>query len=214
MNDKEIYNKVAFSGDLNYRFDRGTNAKINLYGEERGIKWVTKTPRLGENENLNNNELLLLRLLQNTGVVPQLYQDYIDDSWGKHDDIVMQLINNAGSLCDYAEATIAGEVPIKTFEKILEESVKSIDLFHESGVIHNDLHANNLIVTMDKNQNWQVYIIDFGWSYKGDIPRWIEYERSWIARDSEDDLIFLKRGLENLYSDYYEEYSRLLNIII
>lgn len=214
MDNKTAYNLVASSDKLSSRLERGQNAVIELYGEEGGKKWLTKTPRPGENENLHSNELEILRHLQETGVVPELHDDYLDDSWGECSEIVMLMLNNAASLGDYAEAALAGEIPMGIFKAIVAEARNSLEVFHSAGVIHNDLHANNLVVTIDLKGNWKVYVIDFGWSYKGEIPEWMEYERTWIAEDEEEDIRYLKTDLGNRCPDEDEEYFDILNLLV
>jgi len=214
VDNKAAYNLVASSEQLNSRLTRGQNAVIELYGEEYGKKWVSKTPRPGENDHLHSNELNILRRLQDTGVVPELHEDYLDDSWGECSEIVMLLLNNAASLGDYAEAALAGEIPMGIFRAIVVEAKKSLEVFHGTEVIHNDLHANNLVVTIDLKGNWKVYVIDFGWSYQGEVPDWMEYERTWIAEDEIEDLQYLKKDLGNRCPDEDEEYFDILNLLV
>ena len=162
MDSKQAYHVVSTSATLKSRLGRGANSNISLYGEEGGRKWIRKSPLDGECEKLISNELSILRRLQGTGVVPTLHEDYLDDSWGEEEDIVMELLNNAATLGDYAEAAVAGEIPMNLFKAIVVEAASSLEVFHSTGCVHGDLHANNLVVTIDLKGNWKVIVIDFG----------------------------------------------------
>jgi len=210
MQPIEAYNLVATSEALSSRLDRGQNATIELWGEEYGKKWLLKTTRPGENPELIKNEIEVIRELQDTGVVPELHEDYLDDSWGEAESYAMLMINNAASLGDYAEAAVAGIIPMNVLGDILKVAAASLEEFHQSGYIHNDLHANNLVITLAPKGQWKVYVIDFGWSYKeGELPDWMDYERSWVAEDNIDDITYLAEDLEGRSDD--EEYLGIIS---
>ncbi|WP_017304825.1 protein kinase domain-containing protein [Spirulina subsalsa] len=203
------YTQVATNTPLSYRLQRGQNAVISLYGEENGKKWLLKTPRVGENPNIIANEIEIIRQLQDSSIVPELHPEYLDDSWGESEEYAMLMINNAASLGDYAEAALAGEIPLETLGEILKVSLESIDQLHRYNIIHNDLHGNNLVISINTQGEWQVYIIDFGWSYtQNDLPNWIAYERAWIAQEPEDDMNYLANDLEGRSQD--EAYISLI----
>jgi serine/threonine protein kinase len=199
-NNQSIYNLIALKGaSLEERLDRGANGSLSLYGEDsNGVKYLLKETKPGENPKLLENELMVYRHLYEEGAsVPILHEDYVDDSYGRPNDLAMQLINNAATLGDYAEGYVEGKVPLETFKEMIKVSKGAIESMHNVGVIHNDLHANNIVLALVNNQ-WKAYVIDFGWSYfqsKG-VPKWMARERTWIAEDEEADLQYLQTDLE------------------
>lgn len=198
----QAYNIVALGSPLGDRLDRGANGTLSLMGEEDGIKYLLKETRPGENPQLLPNELSMLRLLNEAGAqVPVLHPDYQDDGWGRPEDIAMLLLNNAATLGDYCEAFLASQISLGNFKEVVLASLEAVDTVHQAEVIHNDLHGNNIVITLEKGL-FKAYVIDFGWSFlqEDGIPAWMEYERSWWAEEPEDDLWYLRRSLEGLLS--------------
>lgn len=202
MSNINIYNSIAFnssSSSLEERLNRGANGSLSLYGENSsGVKYLLKETRPGENEKLIKNELKVLRYLNRKGAVtPLLHEDWQDDSYGEPDGVCLVMINQGASLGDYCEGYFQGIVPLETFKEIIISTKKAIDSVHKCGIIHNDLHANNIVVSLVNNQ-WKAYVIDFGWSFaeKKGIPSWMERERVSWAEEPEDDLKRLVEDLE------------------
>ena len=216
-NNQSIYNQIALKGaSLEERLDRGANGSLSLYGEDsQGVKYLLKETRVGENPKLLENELKVYRHLVEEGAqVPILHEDYQDDSYGRPSDIAMQLINNAATLGDYAEGYVEGKVPLATFKELIQTSKEAIESMHKVGIIHNDLHANNIVLSLVNNQ-WKAYIIDFGWSYfqtKG-VPKWMARERTWVAEDEEDDLKYLQADLEGRLPGDDPDFLRVTGIL-
>lgn len=216
--NQSIYNSIALKGaSLEERLDRGANGSLSLYGEDsKGVKYLLKETRPGENPKLLENELVIYRHLMEVGAqVPILHEDYLDDSYGRPSDISMQLINNAATLGDYAEGYVEGKVPLEAFKEMIKVSKKAIESMHEAGVIHNDLHANNVVLSLVNNQ-WKAYVIDFGWSYyvhKG-IPRWMQRERKWWAQEPEDDLKYLQEDLEGRLPGDDPDFLRVTSMLL
>lgn len=195
----EAYNTVALYGDsLLNRLERGLNGKFKFLLDIGAVKYLLKLTKDGENEELLNQELRLLRILNEAGAqVPMLHPEYIDNSWGECYGIGMALLDNAATLGDYAEAYVASQIPLSVFEQILEASRQAIESVHEAGVLHNDLHANNIVLTLEK-EGFKGYVIDFGWSHlveDGELPEWIEKERMDWAEDPSWDILFLMEDL-------------------
>jgi RIO-like serine/threonine protein kinase len=195
--NQAIYTAIALLEDtLENRLKRGNNAGFLLGGENKqGIKFIEKLSLNGINPQLLENELEMFILLYEEGAqVPMLHNDSLT---GNSEGIKMQLINNAASLGDYAEGYVQGIVPIEVFEQIIEASLEAIDSMHKVGVIHNDLHANNVVISLVDDE-WTAYVIDFGWSYiwEDGIPDWIDYERTWCADSPEEDLRHLQEDIE------------------
>jgi tRNA A-37 threonylcarbamoyl transferase component Bud32 len=85
---------------------------------------------------------------------------------------------------------------------------------HSVGVIHNDLHANNIVVSLINGQ-WKAYVIDFGWSYfqaKG-VPKWMKRERTWLAKDEEADLQYLQTDLEGRLPGNDDDFLRVTGFL-
>lgn len=215
--NQSIYNSIALKGaSLEERLDRGANGSLSLYGEDsNGVKYLLKETRAGENPKLLENELVIYRHLYEEGAqVPILHEDYIDDSYGRPSDIATQLINNAATLGDYAEGYVEGKVPLETFKEMVHVSLKAIQSMHSVGVIHNDLHANNIVLSLINGQ-WKAYVIDFGWSYfqsKG-VPKWMARERNWLAEDEEADLQYLQTDLEGRLPADDSDFLRVTGIL-
>ena len=195
--NQKVYNAIALkAATLESRLERGNNANILLKGEdEKGIKYVEKLTQKGVSFQLLENELEIFQFLYEEGAqVPILHEDTLS---GDSEGIVMQLINNAATLGDYAEGYVEGIVPIEVLKEIMEASLEAIDFMHKLKVIHNDLHANNIVISL-VNGSWKAYIIDFGWSYfwQDGIPDWIEYERTWCADGPDEDLRYLQEDIE------------------
>jgi Ser/Thr protein kinase RdoA (MazF antagonist) len=181
------------------RFNRGYTATIRIFED---TNYVVKTYRKGMCENLLNNELYWLRYLNESGLTPELHPDYLEDNYG--DNIVMAKINQAASLGDYSEAFLAGEISARDLTSIFEAVNKTLQEWKEYEIVHNDLHADNVCLTWT-DQGWRAYIIDLSWSYQeGEMPDWIDYERSWVAEDFDDDLQHLIKDLLNRGPDLQE----------
>ena len=204
MTATQAYNLVALKGaSLEERLNRGMNGNLSLYGEEEGRKYILKETRAGENTKLLQQELVLLRYLNEEGAqVPSLHPDYEDDSWGKPEDIAMLLLNNAATIGDYCEAYLASQIPIEILKEVIQAAKIAVESVHEAGVLHNDLHGNNIVITLERGK-FKGYVIDFGWSYlesKG-IPQWMKRERTWYAEEPEDDIEYLLNDLRGRGDD-------------
>lgn len=200
------YNTVA-SVNLQTRLTRGFTANIELAGEESGVAYVRKSFKSGMCEHLLENEIYWLRELHDLGLTPNLHPDYLEDDYG---DILMQRINLAASLGDYCEAYLGGEIEASDLKAIFIATQEVLEAWSVLGLVHNDLHADNICITCSPTTGWRAYVIDLSWSYpEGDLPDWIDYERSWNAYEFDDDLQYLVKDLLNR-GEALQEFVNLL----
>lgn len=205
------YDTVASSKSLRTRFSRGANGNISLAGEEGGTKWLTKKAKHFNDDGSIPNELAILEHLQETGVVPKLHpswkglqepsralQGYLNPGISS---IRMELLDNAATLQEYAEACLDGELPLEVFGAILKATRDAINAVAGMGITHNDLHYHNIVVCLSTDGEWQAKMIDFGRSYHYSAT---QDHYQWIMGNCmpEEDVDVLRKTL--LYLDSQE----------
>ncbi|KAL7640723.1 UNVERIFIED_CONTAM: hypothetical protein RMT77_008998 [Armadillidium vulgare] len=119
--------------------------------------------KIFRNAKVFQQELKMLAAAQKTGYVPILKGAYSADS--NH----------------YIVMTYHGKVTLESFlysnphprkvHKILTSLNEAIHSLHSSGIIHNDIKENNILIENQNLTGRLVTVIDFGWStYVGDSP--------------------------------------------
>jgi serine/threonine protein kinase len=63
---------------------------------------------------------------------------------------------------------------MKYDEKLIQTGIEGLDKLHSLGIIHNDIHSGNFVMSNDG----EMKIIDYGESfYLDDVPEWVTLER-------------------------------------
>jgi serine/threonine protein kinase len=161
------YNTVAFSSNLSDRLDQGGCATIRLSGHSDRGQIIRKEDRPGED--------LLRREQQVYEVLEQFDLDCIPtvvEYGGSYLDLL--LINQAATLGDYLQSWFAGEIPDSDAVAIIHATAETLTKCYETGLVHGDLHLNNVVVTWENGQ-WKAYLIDFGYSIIKGYDDEIEY---------------------------------------
>lgn len=162
------YNQVAFSSPLSTRLDQGGCATISLAGHSSQGQVIRKEDRPGED--------LLRREQQIYEVLEQQFDldciPTVAEYGGSYLDLI--LINQAATLGDYLQAWYAGEIPDGDIVAILLATAETLAKCYAVGLVHGDLHLNNVVVTWEDGR-WKAYLIDFGYSIVIGYDDAIEY---------------------------------------
>lgn len=141
---QQSWNKTAY-------ISRGYFGNVHQACCNTDCKYIIKEIDLknyGENgEDVFENEVKIHYKLSKKGISPKLYDTWIDDGVGF---IVMDKLNI--SLDKYLETNK------HLSSRKLHELFMVINIMHENGIYHNDLHGGNIM--MDGRGHF--YIIDFG----------------------------------------------------
>lgn len=117
-------------------------------------------------DNVFYNEVITLHQLQSTGAVPKLYSVWTANNMGYYIMEMLYKCNNTNSI------------------QLGINLLKAIDLIHEAGCIHNDIHQDNYMCT----QEGKAVIIDFGFSFFRDTEDGIEKLEELGEESGEDDI--------------------------
>jgi serine/threonine protein kinase len=122
-------------------------------------------------------ELQVLRTLQGLDCVPTLHPDYLE---GSQSDIVMEYILGS-SLLEYTQALLKDKELSEDYASILQEVNNSLCQLESRGIIHCDLHLENVII-QPRGKGWKAYIIDFGWALQSSEPDpdWWKWDGDWL----------------------------------
>ncbi len=141
----------------------GEYGKVFKIDETRCVKIINIS------ENLNNlgyidfqNEVEISKVAGEIGVGPKIYDAYVcvnDANSSCYGIIYMEYVKGI-TLNDflykyYSKGNIA------TIRRLLEEKINKL---HNAGILHSDLHHDNVMIIMDGGEVKDVKIIDFGFS--------------------------------------------------
>jgi serine/threonine protein kinase len=210
-NNQAIYNLVALGAAIGPRLARGQSSTVSFAGEESGRKWLRKSASKGGQPNLIRTEVVLLRVLMKTGLVPRLHEDSSTDEWGTvEDEFMMELLDNAASLGDYVESALAGSIPMETVQGLVSQAADALRRIAAMGIYHGDPHPDNFVVVLSMKGELVVKVIDWGWAFTApsvsrklsrledrweDMQESLADERTWVPEDEEDVLGYAKRTL-------------------
>lgn len=154
--------RIALYGDVNSdstfysRADRASSAKVRDVGENI----VSKSDLMG-GVPLVARELIILYHLQGTNAVPKI--DDEPELYGYPLTFEMEKINNGATIEDWLLAYSKNPELINIFPEILYNIRLSLAKIWAKGVIHGDLHLNNIVVGMKRGgEVMDPKIIDFG----------------------------------------------------
>lgn len=141
----------------------GEYGKVFKIDENRCVKFINLS------EVLNNlgyidfrNEVAISKAAANLGVGPKIYDTYV-------------CVNDANSTCygivymEYVKGVTLSDFLYKYYSKgnvgkvrhLLEDKINKL---HNAGILHSDLHSDNVMVIMEGSEVKDVMIIDFGFS--------------------------------------------------
>lgn len=156
------YQQVSAADVFANRANRGENADVR----ETDEGMVEKSDKKGKPP-LISREFIITDYLRNTGVVPKV--DVDTGLYGYPLTFQMEKINNGASLQDwlyfYSQRESGIYVPKDIIAEILDKTAEGIKKIWDQGVIHGDLHLNNIVI--GEKQDTQMLdprIIDFGLS--------------------------------------------------
>ena len=157
------YTQISSADTFANRANRGRNADVR----ETDEGMIEKSDKKGKPP-LISREFIITDYLRNTGVVPKV--DVDSGLYGYPLTFQMEKINNGASLQDwlyfYAQRESGIYVPKEVIAEILDKTAEGIKQIWEQGVIHGDLHLNNIIIGQKQGtQMLDPRIIDFGISH-------------------------------------------------
>jgi tRNA A-37 threonylcarbamoyl transferase component Bud32 len=141
----------------------GEYGKIFKLGEERCVKFINISDTLSNLTYIDfQNEVKICRAAGELGVGPKIYDTYV-------------CVNDANSTCygiiymDYVKGITLTDFLYKYYSKgnilvirrLLEEKINKM---HNAGILHSDLHTDNVMILMEGGEVKDVKIIDFGFS--------------------------------------------------
>lgn len=152
-----FYNDISGQNTFQKRaFERATTSKVFEIGENV----IAKQDESGGIP-LAAREYVILNHLKETGVVPKVDEE--TGLYGYPLTFEMEKINNGASLEDWlATYTVKPEL-IEIMPEILQNLRMGIAKMWAKGVVHGDLHLNNIVIGMKKGGLMiEPKIIDFG----------------------------------------------------
>jgi hypothetical protein len=188
-----LYNRLVSLQTAQERFATGGTADLLLLtpglvakSDKKGYQFVER-------------EYHLMRELWDSGFrkMPQPHEN-----WGlgftPEATLVMDEIQHSVQLEEVANAYLEGIVPKFVMKHILDLKEEVFADFWSRGAVHADPHLKNILVNLDRQQNWQVWLIDFGMSFwEGNDDRAMPTTVGSIKQDREKHLFYLSEfGVE------------------
>ncbi|MFP4135348.1 MAG: lipopolysaccharide kinase InaA family protein [Halothece sp.] len=114
--------------------------------------------------------------------------------------LVMEEILHSVQLEEVAQAYLEGIVPKFMMKHILDLKEEVFAKFWSTGAVHADPHLKNILVNLDQQQNWRVWLIDFGLSFwEGNDDRAMPSTVGSMAKDREKHSFYLSQfGIDQL----------------
>lgn len=163
---------AANSEELKELLVRGFCNQLKYIGEDNGVSYVEKTTKGNANFYALINEWQMLELLQESGITPRLHPDWVGTAptpaEGKNiaASIRMELIGSGLSLSDYTRAYLDGLIPLGILAQVLAATRTAVDTLYNLSVKHNDLHCNNILISLSSDDQWVATIIDLEFAHK------------------------------------------------
>jgi hypothetical protein len=143
----------------------------------------------------------------------------------------MEKINDGTTLEEYLEEFLLGTYSHSLFLDLCAAIGKMLNIFWEAGWVHTDLHAKNIVIDVDfQQQIWKPYIIDFGTTFHDELDHslgritFAEKKMAILQElpSPEDDLDFLDSAFTMIFeimrigenSQYWEGLRTLKNQIL
>jgi serine/threonine protein kinase len=147
------------------RVDKGAYGNV-FTGYQKNVKYAIKQvsldPALYQDigpESIKR-ELEITEEMGRKGVGPKLFDAFVCKTMGRaHLYLVLEYFNRR-SLWDFFEE---GETVAEEEIKLLSDTIKKM---HESGIVHSDLHAGNILVHENSDGSLKFAIGDFGMSHR------------------------------------------------
>ncbi|NBD32819.1 MAG: hypothetical protein GVY17_07620 [Cyanobacteria bacterium] len=156
----EIYRQLAFNQSPQARFDSGYWSDI-LPGVPGTVEKTTNNA-FGLEE-----EYAVMVALWEAGFF-YCPQPLALENEG--DTIVMREIVYGAQLVEVLDLYQAGSIPRLLVLHLLDQLRDVLIRFWATGFAHGDLHSRNLLVGIDGEKNWKVWLIDFGQAKRGGDP--------------------------------------------
>ena len=145
--------------------DKGSYANV-FTGFKKNIKYAIKQvsldPALYENigpESIKR-ELEITEEMGRKGVGPKLYDAFVCKTMGRpYLYLVLEYFNRRSLQDFFHDGETIGKEEIKNISE-------KINLLHDSGVIHSDLHAGNILVHENSDGSLKFAVGDFGMAYR------------------------------------------------
>lgn len=157
--------------DKKYKFIKHINS--GAYGDVYLFKknkksYACKIETLDDNEEVDdfikrkNKEYELSKIIGINHIGPKIYKnDYILTDNKLSNILIMDYIDG-DTLYNYLIAKNYTEDKMNEIKKVLNDKLNKL---HKLNIFHNDLHLNNIMI-VEKNKQFNIYIIDLGLSIK------------------------------------------------
>lgn len=157
MFSEELYNKIALNKSVSERFASGYWSDVHLSLPGRVQKTTNNSFGL-------EKEYSFMVTLWNTGFrdMPKPIELKNDG-----DTIVMEEIFYGTPFEEVFDLAQRKELPKFLVRHLLDLLSGVLENFWELGFSHNDLHGRNVLVGIDQQGKWRVWLIDFGTSELG-----------------------------------------------
>ena len=189
----QLYTELISLSTLDERFAKGGTA--NLYLFPPGL--VAKQDKPGYR--FVEREFRFMCQLWEKGfrAMPQPQTEF-GISFAPEATLLMEEVGYGLTLEEVVMAWQDGLLNEFLLRSILDVHVSVLQAFWSQGAVHADPHLKNFIVSMDRDQNWQVWIIDFGMSFwEGFDDRAMPTTVGSIKQDREKHLFYLSEfGVE------------------
>lgn len=147
------------------RVDKGSYGNV-FTGYEKNVKYAIKQvsldPALYEDigpESIKR-ELEITEEMGRKGVGPKLFDAFVCKTMGRaHLYLVLEYFNQRSLWDFFQEGETIGQEEVKALSD-------TISKMHESGIIHSDLHAGNILVHENSDGSLKFAIGDFGMAYR------------------------------------------------
>ena len=194
MKNLEVTNIRLFN-TKNWRFGYGLDHAYRRYYTAI-LKKQKVFIKIATNDETTNNEIIILRTLQNKHNIflPKLF--YGNNEKDTHTSIL--ILEKKIKLRPF-------EIPssAKEFDRLCIEFFLILKFFHQNGIVHADIHKNNLMI----DENNHLVVLDFGISSMLNIKNSINY----IARPG---TFFREKRIDtNKIRIYDDAYSFLMMLI-
>lgn len=141
----------------------GEYGKIFKIDENRCVKFIMISEQLNNLRYINyRDEIEISKIAGDHGISPKIFDSYV-------------CVNNKDSSCygviymEYVKGLTLSDFLYKYYSReniliirrILEEKINKL---HNLGILHSDLHSDNVMIVMDGSNIKDVVIIDFGFS--------------------------------------------------